>query len=136
MTDLVQTPADAERVSGNKQEKVAGATLAAGMPAYADGADGFQLKPAQADAAATAKVVGMTLNGADDDQPVIIQTDGVFKPGATVVVGQVYAVSAANPGKIAPYGDLVSSNRVTILGVGISTSEILLGIINSEVAIP
>jgi hypothetical protein len=136
MTDLVQTPADVERVSGNKQEKIAGATITAGMPVYADGADTFQLKPAQADAAATAKVAGMALNSADDEQPIIFQTDGVFKPGATVVIGETYALSAANPGKIAPYGDLVSTNRVTILGVGISTSEILLGIINSEVAKP
>lgn len=135
MTDLSQTPADVERVSGNKQEKIGGETLTAGMPVYADGADSFKLKPAQADATGTANAIGMTLNGADDDQPIVIQTDGVFKPGATVVVGQVYAVSAANPGKIAPYGDLIATNRVTILGVGISTSEILLGIINSGVAV-
>ena len=46
--------------------------------------------------------------------------------GGTVAVGQAYVVSAANAGGIAPYADLASTNQVTLLGVGQTTSRIKL----------
>jgi hypothetical protein len=45
--------------------------------------------------------------------------------GATLVVGEVYVVSATL-GAIAPIGDLVSTNFVTPLGTAISTSVLVI----------
>lgn len=99
-----------------------GATVTQAQPVYLDSGDG-QYKPADADAAATAAAIGIALTpGVDNDYGLIV-TSGLFNPGGTVVVGQVYVVST-NPGGIAPYSDLASGDFVTILGIGATTTLI------------
>jgi hypothetical protein len=52
----------------------------------------------------------------------MVQRSGDINPGGTVAVGEIYALS--NSGKIAPEGDLVATDWVTLLGVGVTASKI------------
>jgi len=54
---------------------------------------------------------------------------------AVMTVGEVYVVSAT-AGGIAPVGDLVTGNYVTVLGVATTTSNLQLGTIYSATAKP
>jgi hypothetical protein len=91
---------------------------------------------AQADAEDSAVAVGIALNDAADGQPISYLVSGGIDPGATVAVGTVYVVSANAAGGIAPVSDLASTEYVTILGVGVTTSRINVDIKQSGVAIP
>jgi hypothetical protein len=113
-----------------------GATCTAGQAVYRDSTDNYDFKLADANAAAASEAYGILLNGGADGQPAEVVRDGLYAPGGTVVVGMVYAVSAAAPGGIAPYGDLASGDYVCILGVGITTALILVDIIVSKIAKP
>jgi hypothetical protein len=70
---------------------------------------------------------GVALTPGTVNQPAIVQISGVINPGATVVVGTPYVVSA-NVGGIAPWTDLVNPNYVAFLGYGISASQIDMAI--------
>jgi hypothetical protein len=52
--------------------------------------------------------------------------------GATLVVGQVYVLSA-NAGNIAPVSDLATGWYTTILGIAISTTQLQMGPVNSGI---
>ena len=100
---------------------LAGASVSPGQALYKDGAAGHSLKPAQATGEAQANVVGVALNAAEVGQPVAYQMPGdeiTLGAAASPAVGEVYALSAAAAGGIAPVGDLVAGNLVTVLGVG------------------
>lgn len=127
MAALTVTAANVTRVDGSTVDGVGGATITAGQACYYDSASG-KWKLAQDDGTAEeagASGVGVALNGAADGQPIKIQTSGTYNAGATVTVGQVYCVADA-AGDIVPYGDLASTDRVTILGVGTTAARILL----------
>lgn len=139
MSDLSVTAANVARVtSGSNQTQVktgtAGGTITAGQVLYANTSG--NLVAAQADAASTDEVAGIALHGASSGQPIAYAIGGDLNPGATVVVGMVYALSAAAAGGIAPYADLTSGQYVSFLGVGITASNLRLGIINSGIAKP
>lgn len=105
---------------------VAGATVTAGQPVYSDSADENSLKPAQA-TAAKENATGIALHGAADGQPLSYVTkDSGFTPGATLIAGEIYVVSSAAAGGIAPIGDLTTGDYVTILGVAKSASVLNL----------
>lgn len=106
----------------------AGATITAGQPVYEDSTDSFDLKPAQADTAVKAKCVGIALHGASDGQPLTYVVSGDLTAGATLVVGQVYVVSDAAAGGIAPIADLGTGDFPTILGIAKSTSVLAVNI--------
>jgi hypothetical protein len=91
MADLSQTAANVlEGSTGQRRNGVAGATITAGMPLYADASDGGKLKPADADAsAAAATVVGIALHAAADEQPIAYCAAGLINLGATLVVGSI-----------------------------------------------
>lgn len=137
MADLTVTAANVVSGAGAATRSgVAGATITAGQPLYQDGADAFSLKPAQADATDSDIVVGIALHGAADGQPITYQTGGVINLGATLTVGEVYVLSAAAAGGIAPVGDLTSGNFVSVIGVATTAALLQMGIINSGVAVP
>lgn len=127
MADLTVT---ASSVSASASATVvrsgtAGATITAGQPLYSDGSDSNELKPAQA-TSAKSNCVGIALNGATDGQPVAYcSKDSGFTPGATLVVGTVYAVSAT-AGGIAPVADLTTGDYACVLGVAKTTSVLNL----------
>lgn len=126
MADLSVTAASVlASASAQTSEGIAGATITAGQPLYADAADSGKLKPAQATSAKNA-AVGVSLHGASSGQPIKYATrDAGFTPGATLVVGTVYCVSAA-AGGISPFDDMTTGDYVTVLGVAATTSVMKL----------
>jgi hypothetical protein len=70
---------------------------------------------------------GIALNGASANQPIRVQVGGKITAGGTVAVGIIYCVSAT-AGGICPSADLTTGKYVTILGTGISATEIALSI--------
>jgi hypothetical protein len=136
MADLTITPANVKpEATTITKHGTAGATLTAGQSVYIDPTDGT-IKPARANAPGTATIAGVALNGASSGQPIAFVVGGEYTPGATVVVGTVYVLSAGVAGGIAPYDDLTTGNRVSILGVATAANKIKINIINSGVAIP
>jgi hypothetical protein len=137
MADIVITAANCKKTSGTQLEKsyVAGEALTAGKVCYLKSTDG-KIYKAQADGTAEeATFKGIALNDAGADQPVILATGGSLTIGGTVVVGTVYAISAA-AGGIAPWADLVTTNKVTIVGYGISATLLQIAPVETGVAIP
>lgn len=138
MTNIAITAANVVKSSNAKiASGTYGATVTAGQVVYADSADGGRLKLADADSAtAAARVpVGIALNSGSAGQPADIQTEGRVTIGGTVVVGTIYVLSAT-AGGIAPAADLVTGDYVSVLGIGVSASQIELNIHSSGVAVP
>jgi hypothetical protein len=107
------------------------------MPVYRKASDGKFYK-ADALTQAAADVIGIALTSAATSQPTSAQAGGsiALEAVAGITVGEIYVLSDTVDGKIAPAADLVSTNWVTVLGVGISATEIKLGILVSGVQVP
>ena len=138
MADLTVTAANV--VKGSRAKIVSGtygATVTAGQTVYADPADSDRYKLADADSATAAvrATAGIALNSGSASQPADVQEGGRINPGATVVVGTIY-VQSDTPGGIMPAADLETGDFVTVLGVGVSASQIDLNIHRSGVAVP
>lgn len=128
MADLTITAANVLKASGGTQVTgIAGEALTAGQSIYVDTADNSKIKLADADAATTAVVAGVTLNDAATGQPIEYLTVGNYNPGATVVLGETYATSIT-PGGIAPIADILSGDFITIIGIATTTSNININI--------
>lgn len=134
MADLVITAANVVPGAGKQTANgTAGASITAGQPVYLDNTTGT-IKPASANtSAATAAVVGIAVNGASANQPVVYQTAGVLALGAVLTTGKVY-VASANSGNIAPVADLASGWNTTILGYATSASNLQVNLVVSGVA--
>lgn len=133
MTDITITPANVTPGTGAViGQGTAGATITAGQAVYRDSTDGL-LKLADADAVDTADAAGIALHGASSGQPLQYQYGGVINIGATVSVGETYALSAT-PGGVCPEADLMIGDYVSLLGVGVSASAIKLGLLVSNIA--
>lgn len=137
MADVSVTAAEVLTDSGTITIDVtAGATITAGQTVYLDSGDGNAAKLADANASSsTATVKGIALNGAADGQPLRVATAGTLDPGFTVTVGTIY-VQSATAGAICPAADLATGHYVTVLGVGITASQLQLIMRNSGVAVP
>ena len=122
MADLVQTAANVKLNAGaSVLVGTAGETLTQGQPAVLSSGKWVR---ARATTAALANCSGIVLTPAALDEPVVIAKPGTrINLGATLVVGEVYVVSATL-GAIAPIGDLVSTNFVTPIGTA-RTSSVL-----------
>lgn len=137
MADLTVTAANVAKVSGTVQNGTAGETITAGQALYSDSTDSNHLKLADCDnTSATATFVGIALNGAADGQPIAYLAPGAtINPGATVTVGEIYVVSGT-AGGIAPEGDLATGDYVSVIGVGLTSSQIYIIGYNSGVQVP
>jgi hypothetical protein len=128
MADLVITAANVLQASGNVEVGVAAGTLTAGQSIYKSATTG-QWNTAQCDGTADEAgftAFGIAAHASSAGQPIVVIKDGTFNPGATVVVGTQYVISAAT-GKIAPSTDLVSTNKITILGRATTSALIDMG---------
>jgi hypothetical protein len=136
MVDLVVTPANVVKGATAKVETgIAGAAIAAGQTVYKDPADSkYKLCDADAGTADVRTTRGVALNGAGNNQPLAVQTGGRYTAGATVVPGTIY-VQSDTPGGIMPAADLDPGDYVTVLGVGVSATDIDLNIHVSGVAV-
>ena len=132
MANLTITAASVLAGSGNTQDGTAGTTITAGQPVYLDATTGTY-KLAQNDGtAAEAAVAGISLHAALAGQPLKIQTTGTLTIGSTVVLGEIYILSAT-AGALCPCADLVSTNRTVLIGIATSTTVLTLCINNSGV---
>lgn len=113
-----------------------GATVTAGQVVYRDATDSYDMKLAIATSAAAANAYGIALNGGADGQPSEVLRSGLYNPGGTVVVGQLYCVSAAAAGAIVPYGDLATTEYVSFIGIGITAALIYVNFTISGIAKP
>lgn len=136
MADLVLTASSIVKGSGAQTAQgTAGAALTAGMVLYLDSAT-TTLKPADANlSAAASTVVGIALHAAAVNQPIVYLTAGNLTTNAVLTAGKVYVLSATdNSGAIAPVADLASGWFTSILGYATTTTNLVVGIINSGTA--
>lgn len=135
MTDLVITAANVVPGTGAKKRTgTAGATITAGQTVYLDSSDNkYKAYDADSGTAAVRTLAGIALNGASNGQPLTIQYDGNITIGATVAAGVIY-VGSDTAGGIMPAADIETGDYVTVIGVGISTTQIKLTFIESGVA--
>lgn len=137
MADLSVTAGSVVQVTGATLDRtyVAGETITAGQSLYIKAAD-QKLWKAQADGNTEEDdFFGIALNGAAANQPVTVLTGGQVTIGATVTVGAIYVVSAT-AGGIAPLADLVSTNKVSVIGYGATAAILTISKINTGVAVP
>lgn len=135
--DLTITAANIVPVDGyGSYDGVAGATITAGQVVYVDTADSNKIKLCDANGSAIAsKLKGISVHAALSGQPVKVQTNGNLGFGAILTVGQIYCVSAT-AGGICPYADLTTGDKVNIIGVASTTSNLVFGINATEITKP
>ena len=106
----------------------AGATITAGQVVYLAANNKWLLAQCDGTAleAGTDTTVGIALHASLSGQPLAVQTDGTITIGGTTAAGEVYVISAT-AGAICKHSELVSTNRVHILGIGLSATTIGLG---------
>lgn len=128
----VQASTTALRAGGT-----AGATITAGQTVYIDASDSNKIKLADSNAsAATGSCVGIALHGAASGQPITYAyEDANFTPGATLTVGQTYALSST-AGGIAPIADLTTGDYPNVLFIAKTTTVAVLKIVKGTVAKP
>lgn len=116
---------------------VAGATILAGQTIYKDTANSNVLKLADSNSTLLISTVeGIALHGASSGQPVkYVYDDPNFTPGATLTVGQTYALSST-AGGIAPIADLTTGDFPNVLFVAKSTTTAVLKIVRGGVVKP
>jgi hypothetical protein len=129
VADLTITEGQVLVGSGAQFEtRYAAAAITAGQSLYVNASNQWAL--AQCDGTALeATVRGVALNGAGAGQPVQAVTAGLITlgAGAAPAVGQVYVVPRT-AGGIAPYSDLLSTDRVSVIGYGKATNQLLVSI--------
>lgn len=135
MADISVTPANVAKSTGAVIETgLGGEAIDAGECVYKVASTG-KFKLAQCDAATDDDVYGIALNKCQaDGQPVTVQVRGSITIGGTVTVGTPYFVSAT-AGGICPFADLVSTNYVTLIGIGISATVIKMQKLTTSVQI-
>lgn len=135
MADLSITAANVAAASDARTKHgTAGATITAGMAVYLDAADGEYKIADCTTSADTADVEGIALHGASDGQPLTIQNGGGIDLGATLTVGETYVLSES--GAIAPIGDLLSDDYVTVLGTATTASNLKMALNVTGVQVP
>jgi hypothetical protein len=95
---------------------------------------GSQIIAASDNSAANAEAYGFALNDAASGQPVEVAllAGGGQIQGATFGVGQVYVLSTS--GATAPVDDIAGGEFVTVVGVGVTATNMQIGKIASGVA--
>ena len=112
----------------------AGAALTAGQVVYYSASADEYLVADTETSSTTADADGVVVCTAADTQKCVVQKTGQIDIGGTVVVGTVYVLSVT--GKIAPADDLATGDWVTVIGIGVTATDIKLGINASAVQVP
>lgn len=106
------------------KDKVFGETVTAGQAVYLKSDDRWWLSQCDGTDAEIA-VGGIALNGGAANQPAAVQTSGLLTIGGTVAAGVPYYVGRA-AGSIVPFADLLSTDKVSQVGYGISVTQIYI----------
>jgi hypothetical protein len=129
MVDISITPASV--VAGSNVTRLsgtAGETITAGQAVYLDSTVQKYLRADNNVALIEARrAVGIALNGASLNQPIVVQTSGPITIGGTLVAGTAYYLSAS-PGAICPSADVVSGSAVCLIGLAASTTVLNISI--------
>ncbi|MBX5010890.1 hypothetical protein HJB67_13090 [Rhizobium lentis] len=127
MADLVITAANVVAGAGAPTKTgIAGAAIAAGDIVYLDTATTGKWQLADSDAA-TAEArgqtgnIGIALNSAAANQPIVVQTEGQVTLGAVLTAGTAYYLSDT-PGKLCPVADITGGDYYTLVGLAASTT--------------
>ncbi|UGX87117.1 hypothetical protein [Phyllobacterium meliloti] len=125
MVDLVITPANVVRGSNAVSDSgIAGASITAGQAVYLDSAvSKYLLADSNSATVEQRKAVGIALNGASLNQPIVVHRFGDITIGATLVAGTAYYLSDT-PGGICPLADVGAGEYVCLLGLAKSTTVI------------
>ena len=124
------TAAEVKIVNGSAQQAVAGEAIVAGEFLYLDAADGKQAKRAEADGTVEkAKVVGIALNSAAENQPVLYSMGGevTVQSGAFAAAGSPLVLSSS-PGKAGDVSDMLGGNFLTVVAYTVATNRFRLAI--------
>ncbi len=127
MADLTITEANVQHsAAADIRHGIAAEAITAGEVIYQNSSTQMALADNNVDAA-TAAIAGVAASSAAGaGQPISwAVSDPAFVIGATVEVGEAYAVSAT-AGGIAPILDLAASAYFSLVGIGVSTTEIWL----------
>lgn len=126
MADLVITAASVLPGTGAVIEHgTAGATITAGQVVYLDEATTGEYLLCDTDSATAAarKPRGIAMHAASNGQPLSICKAGLLTIGATVAAGVAYYLSGT-AGGICPILDVAAGDYPSIIGMGISTTQI------------
>jgi hypothetical protein len=141
MADITLTPANVVAGAGVPTKTgVAGATIAAGDIVYLDTATTGKWQLADSDAASAEARgqtgnIGVALNSAALNQPIVVQTEGRVTLGAVLTAGITYYLSDT-PGKLCPVADITGGDYYTIVGIAASTTVLIVDFQYSGVASP
>jgi hypothetical protein len=126
--------------SAQTKTGVAGAAIAAGDIVYLDSTTTGKWQLADSDAAAAeargqTSNIGVALNTAALNQPVIVQVSGPVTLGAVLTAGVAYYLSDT-PAKLCPVADITGGDYYTLVGLAASTSVLNIDFQYSGVASP
>lgn len=111
-----------------------GEAITQGQAVYQNTSDNKYYKTDADDTVAKSLCAGIALTKGDADDYGVICTDGDMDLGATLTIGETYALDGGGTtGAIAPVADLATGDWVTILGVAITASRIHLDIYASQI---
>ncbi|MBB4192791.1 hypothetical protein [Rhizobium aethiopicum] len=141
MADIVITASSVVASAGVPTKTgIAGAAIAAGDIVYLDTATTGKWQLADSDAA-TAEArgqtgnIGVALNSAAANQPIVVQTEGPVTLGAVLTAGVAYYLSDT-PGKLCPVADITGGDYYTLVGLAASTTVLNVDFQYSGVASP
>ena len=138
MADLSITAASVKSTGASPRisRVLFGETITQGQALYRKASDGEYYK-ADADAGTdeAAEVAGVALTPGGDGEYGYVVTQGDVAIGATVTVGEIYVLSGT-AGGICPEADLASGDRVTVIGVGTTSTVISLKPFPSTAVVP
>ncbi|MGB5903807.1 MAG: hypothetical protein WBH00_13245 [Xanthobacteraceae bacterium] len=121
--------------SGKRITGTAGETITAGLAIYKSSSTNKWMKAVSDSATVEAKTaVGIALNGAAVNQPVVVQIEGDVTIGATLTKGTAYYLSET-PGGIQPAADVGAGENVCQLGIAKSTTVLAVRIISPGVTV-
>ena len=107
---------------------LAGAAITTGQVVYRDETTRkFLLADTDSATAATRRPLGIALNGAALNQPVVVQKAGDVTIGAALTAGVVYYLSGT-AGGICPAADLASGDYPCVIGMAKTTAVLTIDI--------
>ena len=134
MADVTVTANEVLPDSGSRLEThTLGGTVTAGQTVYKN-TSGL-IVAADAGAAATSTVLGIAMTGGVTSQSIVVCVGGTLDPGFTCGVGTPYFQSNT-AGGICPAADLANPMRTSVIGVGITASQLGLVLYNSGATVP
>jgi len=133
MADISVT---ASAVTGTAADTgTAAATLAAGVVVFKDATNSNKLTASDCNDTTKASFYGITLNGGDAGQPLIVHKSGDLTMNAALTAGTFYYLSAT-AGKICPIADLTTGCRVIQIGYAKSTTVLAVNPIDTGIVLP